>query len=128
MAEALLVLDGVSKAFGGLRAVQDVSLALPAGTLGADPLLGTFDFHGGLTPVFDLGAGSPAIDAGDNPMELPCDQRGGILVSLASFTMTARHERIVGAHADIGAFETGAGERLFRNGFEFFGETCYRER
>ncbi len=38
MAEAvppLLALQGVSVAFGGLRAVQDVSLALPAGSLGA---------------------------------------------------------------------------------------------
>src|SRR5690606_33526939 len=35
MAEALLELRGVSIAFGGLRAVQDVSLDLPAGTLSA---------------------------------------------------------------------------------------------
>ncbi len=35
MAEPLLQLDGVSIAFGGLKAVQDVSLALPEGRLGA---------------------------------------------------------------------------------------------
>ena len=35
MADALLELTGVSVAFGGLRAVQDVSLRLMPGTLGA---------------------------------------------------------------------------------------------
>ena len=34
-AEPLLQVDGVSIAFGGLRAVQDVSFTLPEGTLGA---------------------------------------------------------------------------------------------
>jgi branched-chain amino acid transport system ATP-binding protein len=35
VADALLRLQGVSKSFGGLAAVRDVSLALPAGTLAA---------------------------------------------------------------------------------------------
>ena len=35
MAEPLLRLDGVGIAFGGLRAVHNVSLAVPAGSLSA---------------------------------------------------------------------------------------------
>ncbi len=35
MAETLLELDGLSKSFGGLKAVQNVSLRVPAGTLTA---------------------------------------------------------------------------------------------
>jgi hypothetical protein len=35
---------------------------------------------------------------------------------------------VVGAHADIGAFEFGAGDALFSSGFEAPDDTCYRER
>ena len=45
MADALLRLEGVSRSFGGLAAVQDVSLALPAGTLGADLARGRMHDH-----------------------------------------------------------------------------------
>jgi len=60
VAEPLLVLDRVSKAFGGLRAVQGVSLALPAGTLGA--LIGPNG--AGKTTLFALMAGFLGPDAG----------------------------------------------------------------
>ena len=125
---AILDIDSASSISGNANLVGASSVSLPAGTLNANPLLGTFDYHGGLTRSFDLQATSPAIDAGDNPLEFPCDQRGGTLVTLASFRMTGLRERVAGVRADIGAFEFGAGERLFHNGFEPPDETCYRER
>jgi branched-chain amino acid transport system ATP-binding protein len=60
MAEPLLQLSRVSIAFGGLRAVQDVSLALPAGTLGA--LIGPNG--AGKTTLFALMSGFLRPDAG----------------------------------------------------------------
>ncbi len=125
---AIKDIEDPSAISGNANLVGISDVALPAGTLSADPLLGTFDFHGGLTRTLDLAAGSPAIDAGDNPLELPCDQRGGVLLSLEFFTMTGLHERVVGARADIGAFESGAGDRLFHSGFEFVADSCYRQR
>ena len=60
MADALLELSGVSIAFGGLRAVQDVSLRLAAGTLGA--LIGPNG--AGKTTLFALMSGFLEPDAG----------------------------------------------------------------
>jgi branched-chain amino acid transport system ATP-binding protein len=60
VAEPLLVLDRVSIAFGGLRAVQGVSLVLPAGTLGA--LIGPNG--AGKTTLFALMSGFLTPDAG----------------------------------------------------------------
>jgi branched-chain amino acid transport system ATP-binding protein len=60
VAEALLQLHAVSIAFGGLRAVQDVSLALHAGTLGA--LIGPNG--AGKTTLFALMSGFLAPDSG----------------------------------------------------------------
>jgi branched-chain amino acid transport system ATP-binding protein len=60
VADPLLELTGVSIAFGGLRAVQDVSLRLAAGTLGA--LIGPNG--AGKTTLFTLMAGFLQPDAG----------------------------------------------------------------
>jgi branched-chain amino acid transport system ATP-binding protein len=60
VAEPLLRLRGVSIAFGGLRAVQDVTLALHAGTLGA--LIGPNG--AGKTTLFALMSGFLKPDAG----------------------------------------------------------------
>ena len=60
MTDALLQLHGVSIAFGGLRAVQDVSLSLSAGTLGA--LIGPNG--AGKTTLFALMSGFLKPDAG----------------------------------------------------------------
>ena len=60
MAEALLQLQGVSRSFGGLAAVQDVSLELPAGTLAA--LIGPNG--AGKTTLFALASGFLAPDRG----------------------------------------------------------------
>ena len=60
MAEPLLRLQGLSIAFGGLRAVQNVSLHLPAGTLGA--LIGPNG--AGKTTLFALASGFLRPDSG----------------------------------------------------------------
>ena len=60
MAEPLLQLDGVSIAFGGVRAVQDVSLSLHAGTLAA--LIGPNG--AGKTTLFALMSGFLVPDRG----------------------------------------------------------------
>jgi branched-chain amino acid transport system ATP-binding protein len=60
VADALLELTGVSIAFGGLRAVQDVSLRLTRGTLGA--LIGPNG--AGKTTLFALMSGFLKPDAG----------------------------------------------------------------
>jgi hypothetical protein len=59
----------------------------------ADPLLGPLLDNGGSSPTHALLEGSPAINVGSNPLSLSTDQRG------------AAHARVVGAVADIGAFE-----------------------
>jgi branched-chain amino acid transport system ATP-binding protein len=60
MPEPLLALSGVSKSFGGLRAVQHVSLEVPAGTLTA--LIGPNG--AGKTTLFALMSGFLRPDAG----------------------------------------------------------------
>lgn len=60
MAEPILQLDNLAIAFGGLRAVQGVSLALPAGTLGA--LIGPNG--AGKTTLFALMSGFLVPDSG----------------------------------------------------------------
>ena len=63
--------------------------------VGVDPKLGPLQVNGGSTPTMALLPGSPAIDAGSNPLGLTSDQRG-------------YSPRVVGAAADIGAYELGA--------------------
>jgi branched-chain amino acid transport system ATP-binding protein len=60
MTEPLLVLAGISRAFGGLKAVQDVSLSVPAGSLTA--LIGPNG--AGKTTLFALMSGFLKPDSG----------------------------------------------------------------
>ena len=60
MADTLLQLHGISKSFGGLAAVREVSLELPAGTLGA--LIGPNG--AGKTTLFALMSGFLRPDSG----------------------------------------------------------------
>jgi parallel beta-helix repeat protein len=61
-----------------------------------DPKLGSLADNGGPTETCALLAGSPAIDMGSNPVSLAYDQRG------------EGYPRVLGAQADIGAFEAEA--------------------
>jgi hypothetical protein len=103
-------LDGYADpAFVGANAlVQSVEagITLPPDTIiGVDPLLAPLANNGGATRTQALQADSAAIDAGGNPLALTSDQRG------------APYARVVGAAADIGAFEFDS-ERIFANGFD----------
>ena len=60
MADCLMVIQGLSKSFGGLKAVQDVSLAVPAGSLTA--LIGPNG--AGKTTLFALMSGFLTPDSG----------------------------------------------------------------
>jgi len=82
------------------------SLTLPPDTISADPLLSPLADNGGPTATHALGAGSPAIDAGDNVDAFSFDQRG------------SGYPRVSGAAADIGAFESTAGDTIFADGFD----------
>jgi hypothetical protein len=62
--------------------------------------------NGGPTLTHALSAGSPAIDHGNNAASLQYDQRG------------SGFPRVVGANADIGAYELNSHDVIFRNGFD----------
>ncbi|MEO7430905.1 MAG: choice-of-anchor Q domain-containing protein [Dokdonella sp.] len=101
---------------GSANLVMSSSLTLPAGTLTSDPMLNVFGNYGGQTNLLGLKPGSPAINAGSNPLNTLCDQRGGTLTP--SFGMTGIYQRVAGNAPDIGAFEYAAGDLLFADGFE----------
>jgi hypothetical protein len=89
------------------------TLPVPPDTISADPMLGPLQDNGGATMTHALLPGSPAVDHGNNVHNGRYEQR---LVDrdLAPFG----YERVVGANADIGAFETGAPDRIFMDTFE----------
>jgi hypothetical protein len=82
-------------------------VTLPGDTSTEEPLLLplTID-NGGVTATHALAAGSPAIDAGANPDAFVFDQRG------------FPHHRVVGANADIGAYEFDSDPSIFADGFD----------
>jgi hypothetical protein len=92
------------------------TLPLPADTLAQEPLLGPLQDNGGTVLTHALLPGSPAIDRGDNPRSLYTDGRAydcsGTSPGCIMF------ERTVGAATDIGAFEFGAPDAIFENGFD----------
>jgi hypothetical protein len=109
-------IGGSGTVAGSADLVMSSTLALPPGTLSADPLLNIFGNYGGQTNMLGLQPNSPAINAGSNPLNTLCDQRGGSFIP--PFGMTGIYERKAGAAPDIGAFEYGAGDILFADGFE----------
>lgn len=109
-------IGGSGTVVGSTNLVMNSTLALPAGTLSADPLLNLFGNYGGQTNLLGLQPNSPAINAGSNPLNTLCDQRGGSF--MLPFGTAGVYERKVGAATDIGAFEYGAGDKLFADGFE----------
>lgn len=98
---------------GANNLVIDSTLALPADTIDADPMLGPLQDNGGRTWTHALLAGSPAIDHGNNLGDIDIDQRA------FDETVSQRgYERVVGAAADIGAYEFGAPDTIFFDGFD----------
>ena len=80
---------------GGHNLSSDGSCGFTSGSSlnNTNPLLGPLMDNGGATPTMALLPGSPAIDAGDNLVAPPADQRGVA--------------RPVGPACDIGAYECG---------------------
>jgi hypothetical protein len=98
-----LVLDGSNS----LVTAEGPGVTLPADTSTDDPLLQplTTD-NGAATATHALAFGSPAIDTGANPDVLASDQRG------------FPHHRVVGAFADIGAYEFDSDPSIFADDFD----------
>lgn len=99
--------QGTGFVAGNNNLVTFTDVAMPAGTLYADPLLYPLAFNGGLTQTHALTDASPAIDAGNNSAALTYDQR--VLA------------RVVGPDTDIGAFERQGppdSEYIFIDGFD----------
>ncbi len=98
---------------GANNLVIDSTLALPADTISTDPMLGPLQDNGGRTRTHALLVGSPAIDHGNNVLDISIDQRA------FDDTVSSRgYERVVGPSADIGAFEFGAPDTIFFDGFD----------
>lgn len=116
-------ISGAGAIVGDHDFIGQSSVAVPAGTLSGDPLLGAFGDYGGQTMTLGLQPGSPAIDAGANPLALPCDQRGGAWAG--PYAMSGLYPRQLGAHADIGAFEYGSADGIYADGFDGVGASCY---
>jgi hypothetical protein len=91
------------------------TLALPADTIAAQPMLGALADNGGGVLTHALLPGSPAIDAGDNPRGEHTDERARVCPPVGPCAQT---ERTLGAATDIGAFEFGAPDRIFDDGFD----------
>jgi len=91
---------------GANNLVRFAYLQMPGDTIYADPLLVGLGNYGGPTPTVAISASSPAVNAGNNVGGFDYDQRG------------AGYARVIGANADIGAFEVNSGNLIFANGFD----------
>jgi hypothetical protein len=109
-------ISGPSAISGSANLVGASTVALPPGTLSANPMLAPLADNGGQTLTMRLLPGSPAIDAGSNPNLEICDQRAGAYLPNGAFT--ARFLRTNASATDIGAFESGGGDSIFANGFQ----------
>ena len=91
---------------GHINGSHDLIMAIamgttpPMDTLTTCPRLAPLLDNGGLTRTVALLPGSPAIDAGYDPFDLGTDQRG------------TGFDRVIGSHADIGAYEWGVGSGM----------------
>ena len=98
---------------GANNLVMQSTLPLPADTITLDPMLGPLQRNGGYTATHALLPGSPAIDHGNANSGARYDQR-----LFGPPGTQYGYERVVGPSADIGAFETGAPDHLFVDGFD----------
>jgi len=78
---------------GSDNVIMSSSLAVPADTISADPLLAPLADNGGRTLTHALLPGSQALDAGNDVIGVHTDQRG------------LGFPRVKNGRADIGAFE-----------------------
>lgn len=94
---------GATVSSNGYNLISDASCGLNDTSLeSTDPLLGSFDYHGGPTQLFGLSESSPAIDAGSNTECTLTDQRG------VFFVRPADGDGDLVAVCDIGAYEKDA--------------------
>jgi hypothetical protein len=120
-------IGGSGTVSGSHNIVLSSTDTLPADTIVADPVLGVLADHGGQTLTMPLLPGSPAIDAGSNELNANCDQRAGNFSQYDNFI--TMYDRVIGPNADIGAYETGADDEIFPNGFDgppFIAHHCIR--
>jgi hypothetical protein len=80
-----------------------------------NPKLSALAFYGGPTPVMALQPDSPCTNRGSNVFGLPFDQRGPGFV------------RVIGAAADIGAYEVGAGPTTLVYSATVFNESAVND-
>ena len=109
-------ISGPGAISGSANLIGASAVAVPAGTLSGNPMLGTLADNGGQTQTMRLLPGSPAINAGSASGDDNCDQRAGARTPGGGFT--ARFPRTIGAATDIGAFESGTSDPIFNSGFE----------
>ncbi|HEY6544148.1 MAG TPA: choice-of-anchor Q domain-containing protein [Dokdonella sp.] len=100
---------------GSHNLVVASTLALPADTIAAEPMLAALGDNGGGVLTHALLPGSPAIDAGANPRGEHTDERAFVCPPVGQCAQAAR---TLGAATDIGAFESGSPDRIFDDGFE----------
>ena len=99
-------IGGTGSFVGANNLIGAAPILLPPDTIHGDPLLGPLQDNGGPTLTHALSAGSPAVDHGNNAASLQNDQRG------------SGFPRVVGASADIGAYELNSNDVIFLNGFD----------
>jgi len=97
---------------GANNLVLASTIPLPADTIMLDPMLGPLQDNGGYNATHALLPGSPAIDHGNNLLFENYDQR------FSAPGLQYGYERVVGASADIGAFEFGAPDHIFVGTFD----------
>jgi CSLREA domain-containing protein len=94
---------GATVVSNGHNLSQDATCGLSGTDLvDVNPLLGSFDYHGGVTQLFSLNSGSPAIDNGSNADCPSVDQRG------MNYGRPSDGDGDLIAVCDIGAFEADA--------------------
>lgn len=91
---------------GANNLIVAASVTPPPDTISADPQLLPLNNNGGLTETHAISISSPAINAGNNTAGVAFDQRG------------PGFPRVIGAAADIGAYEFNLDDVIFRDGFE----------
>jgi hypothetical protein len=100
----LVIISGTLLGTNNLVVTSNV--ALPPGTLSADPMLGPLRDNGGPTSTRMPMGGSPVIDAGNNVQGTATDQRG------------SGYTRTLGAAPDIGALEGVDDDEIFWDGLD----------